>query len=742
MKNKRVNIEAVQASKSNSKVYFWILLFIMMLPMIHSKTAIYGTVVHRVLFFWLLVDFAAIYALIQQKNSVLKLNLLATMLLLYTVVLLAANLVGVSPFNSLFSNFERMNGFVTWLHFVLFFFVFNDKKFTTKEWVLIATVGMLVAAYIAIFGLMERNYKTDGRLQSVLSNPMHLAGYLLMVFFFGLLIFPYLWQQRTLLSAKFALIALVFLLFLFAFTLFLTKTRSGVLGLLVGIIVFLLAISLQKRSAIKWTFGGIFSIVLMVVYVYSNRESNWVFQNPILNKMTDLNFNSTTISSRLKVWQMTISGLFEHPFLGWGQGNFTHFFVKNFQPSMYDVGFWYDSSHNFILDKIIETGFVGLLMYVVFICVIFYFIWNKKSLLSGWEKGTLTGALVAYFVFLLFGFESFVSSFAFFLILVFVAQNNSETSLFKGIHLSEKTHKIVLFVGVITVTLSFWQFVYRSWKTNEAITSAYNANEFDGMVKLHETSYKESLIGNYDIVLQYLTKNEQVTTSNLTKEMLTIYSASAEKMVNDAFVSFPKHPILLSQLGFVYATTGNRPKAIETYKKLATIAPNRQVNLIDLGVFYLENNEAAKAFEVFEKMDRADTTFQIPRLYMGLALAKMGLPAIAHRYISSVEKKEAIGYKNVVYAAYAQMNELKKYPYFFVAIKKDNFKQTDYLEWVEVAYALNDTSQIEYAFVSYDRHFPPIANEKKELFALMKKVKNREEQPIAMSHFFSRFPNR
>ena len=73
---------------------------------------------------------------------------------------------------------------------------------------------------------------------------------------------------------------------------------------------------------------------------------------------------------------MSLKGLKEHPFLGWGQGNFNLVFNKYYDPKMYKQEPWFDRAHNVIFDRAITTGLIGLLIYLFFIFYPVYFLFK------------------------------------------------------------------------------------------------------------------------------------------------------------------------------------------------------------------------------------------------------------------------------------------------------------------------------------------------------------------------------
>ncbi len=675
------------------------------LPLIHSKTAIYGTIVHRTLFFWAIVDAMMLIMCLRWKSKTIAIDKspLTISILLYTVIVLIADLAGEDVRLNLLSNFERMMGFVNLIHLVGFYFFFSQVRFNRKQWVYFVIVLTLTGVYMCLFGLLEQNRFADKRIQSLLSNPMHLSGYLLTLFFILLLAAePIALTFRSRLS-KVGLTGLISTIFLLIYTLFLTKTRSGVLALGVGVFVTVIASVVQYKSNRNRLVAVMAICLLIPVILYMQREAPWVQNNEILNRATDLSINSKTVGTRLNLWKMALGGINDRPVFGWGQESFPYFYVKHYTPNLHGAGFWYDSSHNFILDKLIQTGWAGLLAYLSVIAAFFYVVW--QSSVSKWQKSVLSGYLTAYVFFLSFGFDSLVSLIGFFGLAAYVTQNTTGGFYISSTFSSTTVIKLIV-SGVILC--AFWQFVAVSFITNRQITSAYNQNEIEAMISQHEQAYQQAFIGKYDVAIQYALKHDQVFQSGLPIDSKNRYAQSANSMLANALHNHPDNPVLLSQSGFVQFSGISHSLGIETYRKLAMIAPKRQVNLLDLGIFYLQDNQFDQALAIFDQVERLDTAYQVPVIYKAYLLMKQNKVLESIRLLKTVNVSVWVDYLHVLRVMFGETNHLKELADFINQTSFDDrivFKQNTYLTWAQIGAALNDKVQIRTAYNSYANHF-------------------------------------
>jgi O-antigen ligase/tetratricopeptide (TPR) repeat protein len=693
--------------------FTWIAFFLIalaaILPIVHSKTAIYGTVVHRTLIFWGIIDTMLLLLCLRWKNKIFSVEKspLTVSILVYTVIVFIANLLGEDVRLNLFSNFERMMGFVNLVHLVGFYFFFSRTSLSQKHWVYLYIIITAVTVYLCIFGLQEQDKFADKRIQSLLSNPMHFSGYLLTILFILLLALEKIVTCIKSALSKIGLAGIIATLFLLIYTLFLTKTRSGIIATGAGILVIFIAQVSQDKSNRKSMIVGLLFCTLIPTIIYLQRNAPWVKNNDILNRVTDLSTQSKTINTRLNLWKMALGGINDRPVLGWGQESFTYFYAKHYTPNLHGAGFWYDSAHNFFLDKLIQTGWIGLIAYLLVISAFFYSVWHPKSKLSQWQKSVISGYLVAYLIFLSFGFDSLMSLIGFFGLAAFVSKESMLRSNF-SVTLPAKTNIALKVVFSILVITAFWKLVLLSFSTNRQLTSAYNQNEMEAMIVQHELTYQQALIGKYDAAVQYALKHNDVFQSGLPPETKNRYAQSANAMLTNALVLHPNHPVLLSQAGFVQFSGINHSLGIGTYRRLAQIAPKRQVNLLDLGIFYLQDNQFDKAMAIFDQVDRLDTSYQVPVIYKAYLLMKQHRNEESIQLLKMVNTAVWTDYLHVLRVMFREANQLQVLTDFINQTSFDDrivFKQNTYLQWAQIGAELNDKVQIRTAYNSYANHY-------------------------------------
>ncbi|MEK7085126.1 MAG: hypothetical protein AAB904_01200 [Patescibacteria group bacterium] len=170
-------------------------------------------------------------------------------LVIFIAVASLATVFGADPYRSFWSNYERMEGLVTYLHLFWLFLMVGTVFKTDRDFARLFFVSLGVSALVSIWGILEKfqlvkSLTGGGRIFSTLGNSIYLAVYLL------------------------------FHLFLSAWMYFKTK-RAGIKWILLAVFVldtigFLLA---ESRGALVGLAGGIFIALLLAMFSAYSRKT-------------------------------------------------------------------------------------------------------------------------------------------------------------------------------------------------------------------------------------------------------------------------------------------------------------------------------------------------------------------------------------------------------------------------------------------------------------------------------------
>jgi len=406
-------------------------------PLIVENSYFFPFITGKAFFFRILVEIAfaswVVLAFLDAKYRP-KFNAVTIGVTVFAVVALVADLLGVNPIRSLWSNFERMEGWITIVHLWMFFMITANtlgseaggKKFW-HNWMNTALVG---AFFVACYGFAQLFgwagiHQGASRIDASLGNAAYMAVYMLLNA--GIAVYLLLESKARRAVKGFKLAGMewgyLILALIFSFLLIETATRGTILGLVGGTVIALLAYSIFGKGASKLSrqvSGGIVAllVVLGIVFVLA-RNSPIIQKYEPLQRLASISLSNTESVSRLYIWNMALTGFEQRPVFGWGQENFNYIFNANYNPKMYGQEQWFDRAHSVYFDWLINGGIVGLLAYLALYILFLVAVW--KSSLTIAEKSALTGLLAGYAVHNIFVFDNLASYVFFFALLGFAA---------------------------------------------------------------------------------------------------------------------------------------------------------------------------------------------------------------------------------------------------------------------------------------------------------------------------------
>lgn len=375
------------------------------------------------------------------------------------LVMFFANLLGEFPLKSFWSNYERMDGYVTLVHFVGYFVVlgsvFTHQAITfagrqTTAWfvfLLFALASALMVSFTAfqqLAGITETTM--SWRINGTLGNAAYMAIYMLFNVFIAAWVGIH--AKQTWLR-----VVCVGLVGLFIFLLMQTATRGTIVGLAGGIFVSALYIALfntQYPVVRKWALGLVVALILVVGGLAVGKETAFVQESSILNRATNISLQALDL--RITIWQLAVDGIAERPLLGWGQGNFNYIFNLNYDPSLGGrAEEWYDRGHNVFIDWLSTGGVLGLAAYLsMFAALVYYLVWSPaRERFTVTERGLLIGIVTGYFIHNLVVFDNIVSYIFFAVLLALIhSRVSAETPLW-----ADRTFNPAIVSQVVTPTV-------------------------------------------------------------------------------------------------------------------------------------------------------------------------------------------------------------------------------------------------------------------------------------------------
>lgn len=342
-----------------------------------------------------------------------------------------ATIFSVDPIKSFWSNFERMEGYLTLLHYFALFVIAGAVLTAEKWWErffqtsVAASAVMGCYALLQLFGILAISSQSGPRVDTTFGNATYLAVYMLIHVFLTLFLIAGILGDEQVRRRSTTLLTLYGVaLALQGLALYYTETRGALLGLLGGLIVAALYIAWRGRAPKwrelrRWSLGTLGVLALLIGGFFAVRNTSLVSHSNTLERLASISLEDPTTQSRFTIWNMALQGAQERPLLGWGQENFSFVFNKHYVPSMYNQEQWFDRAHNQFLDWLVAGGFPAFLLYLaLFVLAAFAIVRSEE--LSVPQQAALLGLLAGYGFNNLFVFDNLISAAYFYLVLAFV----------------------------------------------------------------------------------------------------------------------------------------------------------------------------------------------------------------------------------------------------------------------------------------------------------------------------------
>lgn len=626
-------------------------------PFITTKAFFFRTIVEIIFTSWLLLAFLDV-------NYRPKKSLILSAILCFLVVIGLADLLGVEPARSFWSNFERMEGFVTLLHLGAFFVVIGSV-FSESDWKkwwntsLVASFLMVLYCLLQITGLKTIN-QGGVRVDGTLGNAIYLAVYMLFHAFIAILFIWREWKNVTL-RWVYGLLILAQI-----FILYFTATRGAIIGFLAGLLVVgVLNLRNKDNPGVRKTSLALLSgLVLLIGIFWVARDTSFVASSPVLSRFANITTQELTSGGRSFVWPMAWEGFKDRPILGWGQENFNYVFNKYYDPEMFRLEPWFDRAHNIFLDWAVAGGALGLLSYLSLYLALLLGIWRKASPevsqadFSYTEKSILTGLITAYFFHNFFVFDHLVSYVFFFSLLAYVYGRNGGELFWKRSISETGVKKIALPAVLILLVLSLYFVNIKPIMGNVFLIEALKAVQTPGQMSkvsgYFQKSYRASKLGRAEVIDHLSMRSLQVFTSDISME---------EK--NDLFVFAKDAIIKQTQIqendaryellaGSFLSSVGLLDEALEHLGRAKELMPGKQQIYFEIGAVYINKKEPALALEAFRQAyemapdyDEAKIIYLIGAIYAGDRALEASLLAELPEGVAKSDERILSAYKIV-----------------------------------------------------------------------------------------------
>ncbi|MBT5092813.1 MAG: hypothetical protein HOM21_01130, partial [Halobacteriovoraceae bacterium] len=188
-------------------------------------------------------------------------------------------------------------------------------------------------------------------------------------------------------------------------TVILANSRGIFLGLVcAGLAIGVLLLLTSSREKVrKVGIGLIAAVVISGSGILAIHKQVWIKDVPVLKR-----FYKFTDNPRLRIWKVSLTGLKDRPFLGWGIENFQVVFDKYYDPLLVNDEEWFDRPHNLYLRTLIEGGLVTFAGLIALFGLIFWILLRGDDFPIGF-KSVMIGFFVFFLVHNMFNFDTLAS---------------------------------------------------------------------------------------------------------------------------------------------------------------------------------------------------------------------------------------------------------------------------------------------------------------------------------------------
>jgi len=578
-------------------------------PFVVASSMFFPFITGKAFFFRTMVEVAfAAWLVLAWRNPDYRprrgLILWSFLVLIVTAIL--ATVFSANVTKSIWSNFERMEGLITYLHLFGYFLVLTGLFQTKQIWHRFFATSVGVSAAVSLYALTQffgwaEIHQSGVRLDATLGNATYLAVFML----FNIFLAAFLWLQAgTTKPVKWLYGASIILNI---FVLYNTATRGAILGALAGLaVVALLAVILKSGRSRKIGAGAIIALAVLAGGFWLARDSQIVQSSPVLSRFAGISLDDTTTQSRFLIWQMALKGVADRPILGWGPDNFQLVFSQHYNPAMCRQEPWFDRAHNVFVDWLVTTGVVGFAAYLaLFVTGAYLLIRLTLANRLAPNNGLiiLVGLLTAYGVNNLFVFDNLVSYLLFVATLAYIHFLTSED---KPVIISREfgrtSIKIATGVIIIAVLAAFYLTIIRPARVATTLIKAISpiAAEIpaDQQIAYRLETFRRALelgpAGRTEVREQLAAKTFEALAlpggSDQNKQMFVNF-ASNELLANVDENPGDARPLYL--LGRLAAGLGDNENAIKFLTQALEISPGKQLIMFDLAgaYFSLRRNE-------------------------------------------------------------------------------------------------------------------------------------------------------
>lgn len=509
-----------------------------------------------------------------------------------TIISALAAVFGVDVIRSVWSNFERMEGLVGWLHLYALFLVVTTTMRERADWKPFVIVLWSASVLNALLGLSVDDGKSidttvDGRAAGIIGNPIYLAIHMFMsagIVAWWVASYSSVNKKVSPLLVWSATASIV----LFGIVIALSGTRGTFIASAVALLVVAGVLAAKKESPAnlrKFAIGVLVVVAAFSAFLFTIRDQQWAKENRFLERASSVfDLGGGTVAARFNNWEIALDAIRARPILGWGQDNYIYPFTFYFNPEMANEEPWFDRTHNQIFDWFVHTGFLGGIAYLALIAFTVISVTRMKNA-SLVERAVLLAIIAGYITHNLFVFDFLVSAMLFVMILAYVSARSPRfgSGEIEAIHAQPARSDVepaAIILAAVGLVATLWTVVAPTISGASGMITAVSTPYIDEKQVLFEGIIAERKTGYTEAIEQFVVSAIQVAgTAELPQEARTAYVTAAQTAINAEIDRVPNNVRMLMFRGALESRLGMNDAAVATFERMAELAPRRPNNL-------------------------------------------------------------------------------------------------------------------------------------------------------------------
>lgn len=616
------------------------------------------------------------------------------------VIMFFANLFGENPRGSFWSNFERMDGYVSLVHTFLYALMLGSVIKTRKHWQYLFGTSLFVAFLVAAYGLAQYGGLAEGsgRIDSRLGNAAYMAVYMLFHIFIAFWLFVESKQP-------FQKIMFMMLAAIFTFVLIQTGTRGTVIGLAVGILTMSAYIGLfgtKYREIRKYAIGVFALLAIVVAGFVAGRDSQFVQDNSNLSRIANISLTDLTI--RATIWSGAWEGVKERPVLGWGQSNFNYVFNKYYDPSLYAQEQWFDRSHNIIFDWLVTGGFLGFFAYFSIFAACGWYLFLRPILhkddesFTVLERAVLLGILAGYLTHNFVVFDNIVSYIFFAMILGLIhSRVSTPIAAIEKVKVEEEVvTQFAAPVVVIALGLVIYFVHMPAMGAAGDIINAFRSSEPQERLEGFKKAVDRNSFAHQEVTEQLTQQAIAVFRDPKTSpESKQAFGEYAESQLLRLAAEKPEDARVHVFIGSFYRSTNQTEKAAEQMQIAHELSPLKQSIIEQQGLIAISEGKYEEAVAYMQNAFELDKRNNEAREFYAASLMYVGDVETAESLMDTDSARSRIALSDFVVSSANQAGE-KDFMAKLFEIRTELQPETAQ-NWATLAYIYYETGQKEKA---------------------------------------------